>query len=78
MHGDLSAAWSYNPAFVLVGIPLVAWAGGSALVAVATGHWPRAAFALPPRGGWWIAGLLIAYMVARNIPIDSLSWLRPT
>lgn len=76
-HGDVAGAWRFNPALVLVGLPLLGWLVVSAIAALVTGRWLRAPIALPPRAGWWIAALLIAYMVLRNVPVQSLDWMRP-
>jgi hypothetical protein len=77
VRGDVADAWRFNPALVLVGVPLLGWLVASAVAALATGRWLRSPIVLPPRAGGWIAAGLIGYMVLRNIPLAAFDWLRP-
>lgn len=77
LHGHLAAAWSYNPALVVAGAPVIAWLAGSALVAAVRDRWPTPRRAVPSVAGWTILALLLAYSVLRNMPGKSFDWLRP-
>ena len=77
LQGRLEAAWSFNPAMVLIGVPAIAWFAGTALVAAVRNRWPRPGAALPTVAGWAILALLLAYSVLRNVPGEALEWLRP-
>lgn len=75
VHGDFARAFRNNPLFVILGAPLVAVFIGSLGWTVIRAE--RIALRVPH----WIAlgtiVLLIAYGVARNIPIDAFDALRP-
>lgn len=75
LHGELASAFRMNPALVLVGVPIGAWWVGGLVWAVARGIALR--LAIPPRVGYAAAIALIGYMVLRNVPLESLEWLRP-
>ncbi len=72
-HLDLAGAWSMNPALVLVAPVLVAW-WVAWVRRAATGR-PRR-LVLPVWCIWTVLGLVVAYWVARNIPVLG-PWLAP-
>lgn len=77
VRGDVAGAWRFNPALVLVGVPILGWLAASSVTALIAGRPLRPPVTLPPRAGWWIAAALLAYMALRNIPGASFDWLRP-
>jgi Protein of unknown function (DUF2752) len=75
MHGLPSSAVRNNPLMVFPGLLVLGWFLASLISTVAFG-W---AFRLrtPNWVGYTIAALLVAYGVLRNVPADSLEFLRP-
>lgn len=75
LHGDLAGAVRMNGAAV-VAIPVVLWYLASKL-RTARGGRPLPGAALFARSGWWIAGVLLAWMIARNLPWPPFTALAP-
>lgn len=79
LQGDLAAAWRHNPMLVLVGVPFAAVGAGSLAIAAWLGRWPRSP--LPPRAsarlGLGLVIVLLGWTVARNLPGEAFSGLRP-
>jgi hypothetical protein len=75
LHGRLGAALGYNPVTPLL-LPLaLAWLGAWAVRA-----WqgrPAPSWELPPRAGWVVLGLVLAFWVLRNIPAYPFTLLAP-
>jgi hypothetical protein len=69
LHGQFADALAFNPLFV-VGVPLAAlvWA------------WNRSRpqpVELRPAWAWWLVALLLAFGVARNVPVYPFNLLAP-
>lgn len=79
LQGDLAAAWRHNPMLVLLGLPFAGAGALSLAVAVFRGRWPRSP--LSPRAaarlGLGLVIVLVGWTVARNLPGESFSALRP-
>jgi hypothetical protein len=77
LNGDIPAALGMNVFTPLVLVAIVA----------AWWRWTRTSWGAPPRpirafspnASWtmWLAAVLVAYGVLRNMPIDALRWLAP-
>lgn len=79
LQGDVASAWRHNPMLVLVGVPCAAIGGFAAIRAAWTGRWPRSRLSptAAARLGMALAIVLIGWTVARNLPGESFSALRP-
>lgn len=77
LRGDPAMAWRFNPLLIAVGIPLLAWVVARSAVVLVRGTAPAWAPRFPGWLGWVVAVALVAYGVARNIPVEQLEWLRP-
>ncbi|MBM4111270.1 MAG: DUF2752 domain-containing protein [Phycisphaerae bacterium] len=75
LHGDIIAAWANNPATLLLGVPVALWLVASSVVTLVHGRRPR--LTLPNRLGLWLAGALLLYTIARNIPHAAFDAWRP-
>jgi hypothetical protein len=79
LQGDLAAAWRHNQMLVLVGLPFAAAGFFSLSVAAWRGRWPRSP--LPPRAsarlGFALVIVLLGWTLARNLPGEAFSGLRP-
>ncbi len=75
IHGDLDQALAWNPVFVLM-LPFLIYSAFDLLFTMWTGRRPFA-YRTP---GWAIkilAGVLIAFWIVRNIPVDPENPLAP-
>jgi hypothetical protein len=72
------AAFRYN-ALTVLALPLFALAFADYAVRL-FGRNPasRRARSLPPRLGWCVLWLVLAFTVCRNIPFEPFNWLAPT
>lgn len=70
-------AMSYNPALVLVGLPLGAWYLARTGIFVATGRRLKIP-GIPGWAGWAALVLLLSFTLARNLPMTWAQALRPT
>lgn len=75
LNGDVPAALGMNVFTPLVLLTII----------VAWWRWTRSAWGFPPRpvpsnASWtmWLAVVLVAYGVLRNVPHDSLRWMVPS
>jgi hypothetical protein len=78
LHGRVWAAVRYNPLTVLA-LPFLALAFvNSAVRLYSRDGTPRPVRSLPPRMGWVVLWLVLAFAVCRNIPFEPFNWLAPT
>lgn len=79
LQGDLAAAWRHNPILVLVGLPFAALGAFSLAVAAWSGRWPRSPLSpqASARLGLGLVIVLLGWTVARNLPGETFSVLRP-
>ena len=75
LQGDVATAWRHNPAFILLGLPLLAAAGLDLAGTLIRGR--RIMPALRPGLGYALAAALIAWGIARNLPGPAFDGLRP-
>lgn len=75
LHGDLAAALGLNVLLVAV-LPFLCYMPASWLRMMLTGRgFPELA---PPTGiTWSLLGVIIAFWVARNVPVHPFAWLAP-
>jgi hypothetical protein len=74
LHGQLVRAIGFNPLLVLL-LPFLALAGaGEVLTAWTAKSWR---IAVPPRWGWALFALILAFWVLRNLPGAAFDPLRP-
>ena len=69
-------AWRYNPLGILLATPALAVAVYALVGAARRGRWP-ALPNLPAWAIWGITATVIAYSVARNVPVEALAPLKP-
>jgi hypothetical protein len=74
LHGQLWAALRCNPLMVSAA-PFVAY--GLLRHELAKHAWRLPVLPMPRRGAWLLLALIVAYAVARNVPITPLCWLAP-
>lgn len=75
LHCDVRMAFRHNPLLVLLGLPTLIVLAVDLLATSICAR--RVTLSLGPRFGVIIAALLLAYMVARNIPLAPFDLLRP-
>jgi hypothetical protein len=75
VHGDLLQALAWNSLFVLF-VPYFAFSLFQVAFSLWTGR--RAPSIKTPRWtGYFVGGLLLAYWIARNIPVEPFTYLAP-
>jgi len=74
LHGNIAAAFSYNPLFVLA-MPLVAYWIITEVILLFGGRLPR--ITVPVKVMWLALGVVIAFGVLRNIPHYPFTLLTP-
>lgn len=67
LHGQLGAAWRFNPLGMLL-LPLVILGGGLELLGWVRDRPPPWRLRLGAYGGWVIAVAVIAFWILRNLP----------
>ena len=65
-HGNIAAAWHFNPLFVAL-LPLAFWLGFRELVRIVTGR-QLPGFVTRPIMGWVLIGVALVFGIVRNIP----------
>jgi hypothetical protein len=75
LHGNLLGAWRFNP-FVVVYVPLTGYALAF-LGALAISGKRLASPSIPPKVAWGALIAILAFGVARNIPVYPLTLLAP-
>jgi hypothetical protein len=75
LQGELARAFHFNPALLILGVPLGILLVGSLTATALLGR--RTIVTLPAWIGYGVAVLLVLYMVARNLPGPQSRWLRP-
>lgn len=77
LHGDVAAAFSYNPLF-MVALPfMLAFAARYAFGILVPSHRMSGNIAVPPRLVMSIAVGLVLFAVLRNIPVEPFTFLAP-
>jgi Protein of unknown function (DUF2752) len=74
LHGHLAQAFGFNPLLVLL-LPFLLLAGAGEALTMWTGKSRR--IEVPPRWGWAVFGLIVAFWVLRNVPGAAFDVLRP-
>ncbi len=65
-HGNIAAAWHFNPLFVAL-LPIALWLGFREWVRVVTGR-QLPGFVTRPIMGWVLIGVMVVFGIVRNIP----------
>jgi len=77
LNAQVGEATRHNPLLVLLGVPLALWLGWRTLSLVVTGRRARGGGSLPAWVAWSALGLLVAFAVVRNLPVEWADALRP-
>jgi len=74
LHGNVVSAVRFNPLFVL-SVPLVLIYGATRQLGILRKQEVRHSPAI--KWVWAVAFVIIAFGVVRNLPFDTLAWMRP-
>lgn len=75
LSGNMRQAMAYNALFIGFTPWFFVWGANQAMCAI-TGN--RFAFARQPSSlGWLVLGVVLLFFLLRNIPLETLAWLRP-
>jgi hypothetical protein len=75
LHGNLGAAFGFNPLMVL-SLPYLAYAYLRYSLPALTGKNLKPLF-IQPHLIWWLVKVILAYWLLRNIPHPFFSWMAP-
>ncbi|QUS59715.1 DUF2752 domain-containing protein [Synechocystis sp. PCC 7339] len=75
LHGNLVGAFGLNP-LMIISLPFMVYSYVAYGLKTITGQTLLVWF-IPPKVIWFILQAILAYWVARNIPLAPFSWLAP-
>lgn len=75
LHGQFASAIRNNPLIVVLGVPLIAWIAACESLALFRGAAPRIRLPIWAQVATLI--VIVAFGVARNIPVSAMEFLRP-